>query len=101
MGLFSLFSRKGLTQLKEDFPIIKSEVGGIVVDAFIKCGLKHSNAASTLNTIYEVVAAQLKSKLGYKLSAEEVSEFLNSHQFLQQAEGNELAGKLADLMLRG
>jgi hypothetical protein len=93
-----LFSKKGLSQLKEDFPVIKSEVGGIVVQAALKSGLQYSNAASTSNAMFEEVAVQLKKKLGYKLSAAEVSEFLNSRQFTQCGEGNELAGTLADVM---
>ena len=101
MGLFSMFSKKGLAQLKEDFPIIKSEVGSIVVGASLKCGLNYDNAADTSNLMYEEVAAQLKSKLGYTLSVGEVAEFLNSRQFLQGGEGNEMASKLADLMFGG
>jgi len=93
-----LFSKKGLEQLKKDFPLVKQEVGSIVIDAALKGGVKYSNAASTTNAMFEVIAAQLKSQLGYKLSVNEVIEFLNSPQFLQGADDNKVAGKLADLM---
>ena len=100
MGLFtSIFSKKGLEDLKKDFPLIQGEVGAIVVDAIQKCGVKNNNLGATMPEMYKEAAAQLKSKLGYKLTAQEMSEFLNSRQFTKGGEGNEKAAKLADIML--
>ena len=95
-----LFSKKGLEQLKMDFPLVKMEVGGIVVDVMLKSGINYDNAASKSKAMYEAVAAQLKAKLGYKLTPDEVSEFLNSRQFTEMGEGNELTNALADAILK-
>jgi len=95
-----LFSKKGLEQLKKDFPLIKMEVGGIVTNVMLKSGMNYDNAASKSKAMYEAVAAELKAKLGYKLTSGEVSEFLNSPQFIEMGEGNELAEALADAILK-
>ena len=97
----SLFKKKGLEQLKADFPAIKVEVSKIVVDAMVSCNVKYSNLGSTTSVMYEEIAKQLKKKLGYHLDTAEVSSFLNSPQFLQAGEGNEVSGKMADDILRG
>jgi len=96
-----LFKKKGLEQLKNDFPAIKVEVSKIVVETMISCNVKYSNVSSTSGVMYEEIAKQLKKKLGYSLDAGEVSSFLNSQQFLQAGEGNEVAGKMADDILKG
>ena len=95
-----LFSKKGLEQLKKDFPLIKMEVGGIVVDAMLKSGMNYDNASAKSNEMYKTVAKQLKVKLGYKLTPDEVREFLNSRQFIETGEGNEVINKLADAILK-
>jgi len=96
----SLFKKKGLEQLKNDFPAIKLEVSKIVVEAMVSCNVKYSNLSSTTSVMHEEVAKQLKKKLGYSLDAGEVSSFLTSSQFLQMGAGNEVAGKMADDLLK-
>jgi len=97
----SLFKKKGLEQLKADFPAIKVEVSKIVVDAMIGCNVKYSNLSSTTSIMFEEVAKQLEKKLGYSLDAGEVSGFLQSPQFLQVGDDNVTAGTLANDLLKG
>ena len=85
--------------MKSDFPAIKIEVSKIVVETMVSYNVKYSNLSSTTGVMYEEIAKQFKKKLGYSLDAGEVSSFLNSSQFLQAGEGNEVAGKMADDIL--
>jgi hypothetical protein len=103
MGIFKkkdTATGKGLEDLKNDFPKIKIEVSKIVVNTMIKCNVKESNYETTMLIAFEEMTKEFK-KLGYNLTVEEVSAFLNSPQFIQMGKGNEAAGKLADEILKG
>ena len=97
----ALFKKKGLEQLKNDFPAIKVELSKIVVDAMVTSNVKYSNLGSTTSVMFEEIAKQIKKKLGYNLDVQEVSSFLNSPQFLQMGAGNEVADRMADDILKG
>jgi hypothetical protein len=86
-----LFNKKGLSDLKRDMPIVGGEVGIIILAAAQKLGIDTNTPVAQADNWFQEVAKQLKTQLGYKLSAEEVKAYMSSREFLAYGDNlNEL-----------